>query len=159
LVYQLEVYKLYKHAANWLEAREFSHLRSYLHLPAQPQIVTKLDQDELSLSELVSAARQILFPQPEHFLISEIVTLSGISIREKIREIIHYLDTKSQTTFNVLLSENRSRLEAILIFLAILELIKRTVVEVEQAGLFSEINIKRLENVNRIEDLDLEFDE
>jgi segregation and condensation protein A len=159
LTNQLLTYRLYKQAAEWLAHRELAHLRTYLHLPTQPKIPGKLDRDEVTLLELVNAAHSILIVQPAQLFISEIVSLSGISIREKIKAVINNLQQNSQTTFRRLLSQNRSKLETVITFLAILELIKRKIVIVQQEGLFTDINIKLLDEWNPSDDLAFEFDE
>ena len=159
LTNQLLTYRLYKQAADWLAQRELAHLHTYLHLSTQPKIPGKLDRDEVTLLELVNAAHNILISVPGQFFISEIVSYSGISIRDKIRTVLSNLHETSQTTFRLLLLHNRSKLETVITFLAILELIKRQIVYVQQDGLFTDINIKLLEEWNPSDDLKLEFDE
>ena len=159
LTRQLLTYRLYKLAAEWLTQREFDHLRSFLHLPVHPKIPGKLDQDEVTLSELVKTTRSVLIEEPGQFFISEIVSSSGISIREKINSVIATLHHNPQIPFIHLLSSNSTKLDTVITFLAILELIKRQVILVHQDGLFAEINITLLEDWNLSEDLELEFDE
>ena len=64
----------------------------------------------------------------------------------------------SRASFHVLLGHKPSRLEVVVTFLALLELIKRYRVEVRQESLFSDIEVQRLEDWGEDDDLDIEFE-
>jgi len=57
-----------------------------------------------------------------------------------------------------LLGDSPSRLEIVVTFLALLELVKRYRVEARQEGLFSDIEIDRLEGWQDDEEIELEFE-
>jgi len=68
-----------------------------------------------------------------------------ISIREKIGHITEMILNKVCLSFKQLLGNKRDKTEIIVSFLAVLELVKQRTIEVEQAELFSEINLKKTE--------------
>jgi segregation and condensation protein A len=71
------------------------------------------------------------------------VELEEISIDDKINEIIDYLNTRGEITFNHLFSDNYSKYILIITFLALLELVKMKKVCILQHKLFGSIRIVR----------------
>ena len=61
-------------------------------------------------------------------------------------------------SFRGLIGEGATRLEIVVTFLALLELVKRYRVVAQQESLFSDIRIDRLEEWREDEELDLEFE-
>lgn len=66
-----------------------------------------------------------------------------ISIEEKIKKIQEELSRRVKTTFYDMIKKSGSKLDVIVSFLALLELIKRKVLSVDQKNLLGEIIIKR----------------
>ncbi len=60
--------------------------------------------------------------------------------------------------FNSLFGQKPSRLEVVVTFLALLELIKRYRVAARQSGLFSDIEIEKMEDWGKDEELEIEFE-
>jgi segregation and condensation protein A len=90
-----------------------------------------------------------------------VVTPPRISIRDRIALIIDQIREKGRTTFGRLLKSSQSRLEIVISFLAVLELVKQNQVEVKQEEQFGEIEISPGEAWHDDQDFefDLEFDE
>ena len=63
-----------------------------------------------------------------------------------------------RTSFSSLTKGNTSRLEIVVTFLAMLELIKRYRVQAHQEGLFSDIEINRMEDWSEEEEIEIEFE-
>jgi len=80
-----------------------------------------------------------------------------VTIREKIRSIVDELRGQGTSTFQKFLKRENDRLEVVVTFLAMLELIKRNVVVASQEDLFSEIEVKPTGEWNEEEDIQLEF--
>jgi len=81
------------------------------------------------------------------------------SIREKIGLIIAILREKGLVSFSSILEEKPTRLEMVVTFLALLELVKQNVILTKQDGLFSEITLEPLGDVSENREYDLEFGE
>lgn len=157
LVRQLKEYKKFKQVALYLEERERAGLRTYLRLAAPVMhIDPKLDMTDLDLADLVSAAQEILQSTNGLMPIDEVISLPRVTIREKIENIIHSFRLNKTISFSSLLS-SPSKVEIVITFLAILELIKQNLLEVSQEHTFSDINIRSLGNELDTSDLDTEF--
>ncbi len=69
---------------------------------------------------------------------------SIITLEEKILSLQQSLSLRAESSFAEIVGEARDRVEVIVSFLAMLELIKQRFIHVEQKQYFSEIHIKRL---------------
>jgi segregation and condensation protein A len=56
-----------------------------------------------------------------------------------------------------MLGKQYNRIDVVVTFLAMLELVKRHIVETRQNGIFSDIEIQPIEDVNESDDFSLEF--
>jgi segregation and condensation protein A len=158
LVRQLIEYRKFKKVALFLEERQNVGLRTYLRLAPPPiQVEAKLDLSGIGLDELVQAAREILLKKSDDLLLDEVVNIPRVTIREKINTILDTLRIDQKTSFNALLT-SKSRIDIVITFLAILELIKRNIIEAQQSSLFEDIQMQTRSEVLEPGDFDLEFD-
>jgi segregation and condensation protein A len=161
LARQLIIYKRFKELGQVLEAREIAGLHSYLRLDSNSrvQIPTKLDLSELTLEGLVEAARDIFGGNRKMAPLSQVVSNPRITIRQKINSIVNYLRSVGSITFKKLISSPGNRLEIVVSFLAMLELIKRHSINVNQNALFGEIELNSEGDWENMGDQEIEFDE
>ena len=145
LARQLREYKLFKELAQQLRAREEQGLRAYLRLATLPDLEKKLEPNEVSLEDLLNAAREAFALQAPAAPVNGVVKPVTISVADRIRHIETLLNRKGSFSFQRLLRRARSRPEIIVTFLALLELIKGRRVQVQQEKLFGEIWVSRLE--------------
>ncbi|KAF0111494.1 MAG: Chromosome segregation and condensation protein [Chloroflexi bacterium] len=159
LAQQLIIYKRFKELSGFLEKREVEGLRTYLRLDTSPrtQIASKLDLSELTLETLIQVAREIFLDSNNLPPLSDVVSFPRITIREKINTILHALQKEGALSFNSLLSNDRDRLEIVVTFLALLELVKRHMVGANQNALFGTIGLVPEGELSALEDQDLEF--
>ena len=157
LARQLIAYRKFKRAAEWLLQRVESHQQTYQRIAAPPKTESKLDMTGITLDDLVEAALSVYRAMNEIPMLNTVVAVPKITLREKIQLILANLQVTSQQSFRALLGQSHSRLDAVVTFLAILELIKRKIVAVEQDKLFSDIIIQPLSDWNPGEEFDLEF--
>jgi segregation and condensation protein A len=68
-----------------------------------------------------------------------------VSVKERLNEIHEVILTKSRFMFSQLAQGGKSRVDVVVSFLALLELIKQQVVKVVQKDTFHDIEIKRVE--------------
>ena len=158
LARQLQIYKRFKELANWLEERTARHLRTYLRVAPPLKIEGRLDLSGISVADLLAAAEDIFAEEAEKQALGTVISAPRITIREKITLIAERLGLNSNATFNSLLGQKPSRLEVVVTFLALLELIKRFRVAARQAGLFSAIEIEKIEDWGEDEELEIEFE-
>jgi segregation and condensation protein A len=158
LARQLQIYKRFKELSNWLNERETRHLRTYLRVAPPVKIEGKLDLSDITLADLLAAAEGIFADEAEKQALGTVISAPRVTIREKIALIAERLVKSRNSTFNALLGEKPSRLEVVVTFLALLELVKQYRVAAKQQGLFSEIEIEKMEDWRTDEELEIEFD-
>jgi segregation and condensation protein A len=158
LTNQLRIYKRFKELSNWLDDRETHHLRTYLRVAPPPKVETRLDLSNITLSDLMTAAEDIFKEETEKQALGTVIMAPRITIREKIALIVARLGKSRNTTFSGLLGLKPTRLEVVVTFLALLELVKRYRVSAYQETLFSDIQIEKLEEWGMDEELEIEFE-
>jgi segregation and condensation protein A len=79
-----------------------------------------------------------------------------ITIQDKINDFAKRLRTHAKMHFSSFLNKVHDKSEAVVSFLALLELVKQRVVKVEQGELFEDIEIA-VHDLDRLADLKLEF--
>jgi segregation and condensation protein A len=159
LARQLLTYRRYKKVADFLEQREHLGLKTFLRLAPPPKVEGRVDLGGLGLADLVEAGRACLCRDDRRLPLASVVPLPRVTIRQKISLIAGLLRQRGRATFRALLVNTRSRLEIVVTFLAMLELIKRRMVHVTQENLFGEIEIEPAEQWDEGEDFELEFSE
>jgi segregation and condensation protein A len=162
LAQQLIVYRRFKRVAEHLALREAASLHTYLRLAPPPKIVSKLDLSGLTLDDLVEAARSIFARTDIRQDLKTVVAPPRVTIRQQIALIVKSLHQHGQSTFQALMRSAASRLEIVVTFLALLELVKRSHVSVEQDILFGDIVLvpdSMLLVSDSIDDFELEFGE
>lgn len=157
----LVAYKKYKQVAILLSEREGAGLRSYIRLAPPPIIDPKIDMQEFQLDDLHQAMLEALKNAHKMPTLEDNVSIPRVRVRDKIMSIIHSLKDVSQLSFRKLIKTARSRLEIVVSFLAVLELIKQDQIDVRQEEMFGDIELVRGNGwqVDQIEELEFEFDE
>jgi segregation and condensation protein A len=158
LAEQLRIYKRFKELANWLLERETQNLRTFLRLAPPPKVEGKLDLSDVTLSDLLEAAEAILTRERDKKALGTVITAPKITIREKIEVIARKLSKSSNANFSELLGPAPSRLEIVVTFLALLELVKRYRVAARQQALFGDIEIERMTEWADDEEIEIEFE-
>jgi segregation and condensation protein A len=159
LAQQLIIYKRFKDVANFLYFQEASGLRTYLRLG--PIVKTESyvpDLTGISIADLLMAANAILSADAKTEL-AKVVSAPKITIREKISIIAHFLRINQSGTFLTILPKDPIRLDIVVTFLALLELVKRKMVNTHQELLFGDIIIEPSENWSENLEFELEFGE
>ena len=158
LVDQLKLYKRFKEIGGWLSSQQYANFRTHLRIAPPPKVEPKLDLSNITLEKLVTAATIAFAKEDQKQPLGVIIAPPRITIREKIDFISQTLKEVERSTFSALLNTNASRLEVVVTFLALLELIKRYRVAAHQEGLFEDIEIDRMNNWDDDEEMDLEFE-
>ena len=158
LVEQLKLYKRFKEIGKWLYERQERGMRTYLRVAPPPKVEARLDLSNLTLADLISAAEAVLAREKDKQALSTVIAPPRITIREKIDLIARTLKEVQRTSFRSLLGGKPSRLEIVVTFLALLELIKRFRVSAQQEALFGEIEFERMEEWQDDEEIEIEFE-
>jgi segregation and condensation protein A len=142
LARQLILYKKYKELSEILRHREDEGLKTYLRTAAPPKPDPKLDLSNLSPDDLWQAISRTFSFLPDKPSVSDVVVPPKITIRDKIRRVQHILRSEGRARFFELLKEAQSRVEIMVTFLAILELVKQRRVAAFQEKLFGDIVVE-----------------
>lgn len=151
LVKQLIEYQKYKEAAKHLSERYDDNQYHYYRKNYQSEIMQSneigLNYKNASIFNLMDALSKALKrnnPVKEQF---HQVNLFPITIEEKKNEILQILKLKSRLYFTKLI-ENYSRIEIVISFLALLELVRTSEINLFQENNFGEIIISIKFNLN-----------
>ena len=141
-----------------MDERQQAGLRTFLRVAPPPKVEAKLDLSNLTLEALLAAANSVYAKGQAKEPLASVIAAPKITIREKIDLISKTLKAISHASFRSLLGEKPTRLEIVVTFLALLELVKRYRVEARQESIFSDIQIDRLEDWKDDEQIELEFE-
>jgi segregation and condensation protein A len=160
LARQLIAYKRFKEIAGLLALRESAGLKTYLRVAPSPKIESTFDLSGITLNDLLAAAEEVLLATDNRPSISQVVSAPKVSIREKIGHVTSFLSRHGgKASFHQLFNSGVFHLEIVVTFLAILELVKRHLVEAQQMDLFGEIVILQSETWDENAVFELEFGE
>ena len=140
LVRRLLEYQRYKEAAAELEQRELLSRDVFIRASAPAEEVSPRGFRELSVFELLGALKQVLDRLPKDAVHE--VTLDKITVREKMTLLLEILRARRSVYFESLFAEVKSRLEVVVTFLAMLELVKVRAIRIFQEQLNTPIMIE-----------------
>ena len=149
LLKQLLEYRRFKQVAENLRHRERAGLRAYVRPASAPEVERRLDLSNATVERLQAVLRKVLQRIPSHGPLPRVKTYP-ITIAEQIETVRRLVQTArhqqsgaengaATLRFTDLLGESTSRIEVVVTFLAILELIKQQELQVSQDETFGEI--------------------
>jgi segregation and condensation protein A len=162
LARQLQIYRQYKKVAELIDGRQKSGFHTYLKTASQLNFQGKVDLSGIRVEDLVAAARMVFFFRDRSTLVAgfnNVVAPPKITIRQKISLIAGLLREKGHSSFRFLLKDVHSRVEIVITFLAMLELVKLHYVKVQQNHIFGDIELESAENWQTNAEIELEFGE
>ena len=159
LARQLIAYKRYKEIAATLHNREEAGLRTYLRLAPPPKLEAQLDLSGVTTVDLLAAVQRALSLSPDKPALGTVVAPPKVTIRDQIRLIARSLRSgNGRVGFQDMLFEAQTRMEVVVTFLAVLELIKRRKIEARQEQPFGDIQLVVLADWSEEELAELEFE-
>jgi segregation and condensation protein A len=159
LARQLMAYKRYKEVASLLDQRKNQGFHTYIRLTPPPKTVTKVEFGEFGLNDLFALAQEIFTREESKPDLQTVVAAPKVTIRQKIRMISSQLQHLGRSNFKSFISTSSTRLEIVVTFLALLELIKQRVVNAQQTDIFGDIELELSGQLVEDEELELEFGE
>ena len=143
LVERLVEYKRYKEAAFLLERKEDQFQQQYTNQPQYSPEDPPVIDPEIDLFRLLSVFCDLLKKTANEP--SLIIDREELDIHQCMVEILDHIGERKSLTLMSLVQQRPSRLQMIVTFLALLELIRRGVLKVRQRHNFGEIWIYRSE--------------
>jgi segregation and condensation protein A len=139
--------KTFKDAARVLESRLRTGSRSVPRTMGPEEPFRSMAPDPLervTLRALASAARRGLAPREDPVVDTEHVAPIRASVRDAVEVLLLTLPHEGAVTFRTLVVGIEDRLEVIVRFLAVLELFKQGVVDLQQTETFGDLTVRRL---------------
>ena len=121
-----------KSAADQLIERNLLGEKTFIRNPSRDEFLASSDDEfiKIGLFELIDAFQKILERIPDGHRVE--LTADEISVKDKISQIVEILEAKASITFLELFSDNPDKRDVIITFLAILEMVKLTLIQIIQ---------------------------
>jgi segregation and condensation protein A len=140
LVRRLLEYQRYKEAAAELEQRDLLTRDVFVRSPTPTEEVGPRGFREVSVFELLGALKRIIDRLPKETVHE--VALDKITVREKMTFLLETLRAHGSVLFESLFVEVKSRVEVVVTFLAMLELVKVRAIRIFQEQMTGPIMIE-----------------
>ncbi len=134
---RLDEYKRFKELAESLMQRHASGRFTFAGL-LEPEVIPQA-RVQVSLDALASAFQHVLDRLPPTDQLT--FEMEHVSLGEKLEQLRAMLGSHPEMNFSAVFSRSRTRLEAVVTFLALLELIRIGEVSVVQSSAFTEIQV------------------
>jgi len=143
---QLRLYREYAAAARELEERYLKarmFIRPFVK-PKQTQQPVFAPATNVTAEGMREFYQSILKRLQPFFALQEASMERTKSVEERLEELTEALRSKAAMSFREVIHGAQSKMEVVVSFLALLELLRRRAVHAEQVGTFSDIQLKRL---------------
>jgi segregation and condensation protein A len=146
LAHQLEEYKKFKEAS--LKIGEIAKMGKICYSREGFATIKSIfyPPEDFNAYDFRKYFQAILSEIPILEKLSEEIVSEVVTLEEKINELENFLRSKIQSSFSDLVEKSTDKVEVIVSFLAMLEMIKQRIVEVEQEDLFEEIKLSLKNN-------------
>ena len=139
LARQLIEYKRFKEAAGQLRAIETAGLHSYPRIAPPPELPAPTGLDGVTIDLLRQMVETALNRTPDETEAVQVIRRHKITVRDKVAQIREKLASEHRVSFRALIEECRTRMEIIISFMAVLELIKSCEIDALQDDAFADI--------------------
>lgn len=143
LIKRLFEYEKFKEAAEFLRKREQERHKYFRRSSAGPQKAETYI--EASIFDLINAFKTVLQEVPRDIFFE--VVKDEFTVEEKMHDLLHLLLVKERIALGEIFTSAKNKLEIIVTFLAILELIRLKEIIAVQETLFGPVSIIRRETV------------
>jgi len=138
LARQILEYQRFKDAAETLYSRDMLDRDVFARAPeAVPGESTADREYDLSLGDLLDALRDVI--KRTNADSAQEIVLEQISLRDQVCAVIELLREKRELIFDQLFPQNSTRLQVLVTFLAVLELVRNRMVRIRQENVFGPI--------------------
>ncbi len=144
LVKKLLEYEKFKEAAEFLRNKE-SQRNKYFPRPASSAEEYSETYIEASIFDLISAFKSALKEVPKDVFFE--VIKDEFTVEDKIHDILHIVLEQGEISLSKLFSKSKRKIEIVVTFLAILELIKLKEIIAVQRDLFGPISIAKPQSI------------
>lgn len=140
LIRRLQQYERFKKAAMDLDAVPREDRDFFTVKVEPPEIPQEKIYADLSVDELLNAFSDVL--KRADMFESHQVEMEKLSTREKMTDVLSQLQGKKFMPFVALFNEGEGRLGVVVTFLAVMELVKESMIDIVQTESFGPIHVK-----------------
>ena len=159
LARQLIIYRQIKNTALWLKDREEKRIHTYLHIAKPYSANINVDMSEISINDLINSLNILYTSEADIKALGTVITIPKITFRRKIQSLMHDLSVQKTVSFQSLVGNDRSRLNYLIVFLAILELVKQNYVITQQNSIFGDFTVNATEKITVNDEIELSLDD
>lgn len=144
---KLVMYKQFKEVAKYLKGLDLKRQQSFTRSTTFDEKVNFFPDPDVSKDTLHNSILNVLESLAEINNLPKATVKEAISIQQKIDELQLVISNQIQTSLSDLIANAKNKTEVIVTFLALLEMIKQRVLTVDQERIFSDIIIKKQEQL------------
>lgn len=142
---KLEIYKRYKEAAKEFGSILSKHQRSFSGRKAKVNLNSFTPPKGVDLTGLMKVFQKLVTDMPEELKREEVeIPSEKVTVEEKLVHLESVFAKKKVHKFSHIIKTAKTKVEAIVTFLAVLEMVKLKQVEVRQDSNFKEIELVRV---------------
>lgn len=140
LIRRLQEYERFKDAADDIDALPRMYRDTYPAKAQGPDLNLTRPEPDVDLQELLLSLSEVL--RRADMFVSHHIEKEKLSTRERMGQVLDKLSGQQFVPFVSLFNVEEGRLGVVVTFLAVLELIKESLVEIVQSELFGPIHVK-----------------
>ena len=138
LARQILEYQRFKEAAATLYSRDMLDRDVFARVPeVDPSESTRTREYDLTLADLLDALRDVI--NRANTAGAQEIVLEQISLRDQVCAVIELLREKRELIFDQLFPRDSTRLQVLVTFLAVLELVRNRMIRIRQENVFGPI--------------------
>ena len=150
LVRRLQEYERYRQAAEDIDAMPRLGRDVYQAVAEPPERKVVAMPPQVELQDLISAFQEVM--KRASMYAHHHVQMESLSVRERMSSVLGKVNATQFTRFVDLFTPEEGRLGVVVSFLAILELVKESLLELTQAEPFSPIHVKAVSRAQTAEE-------
>jgi segregation and condensation protein A len=139
---QLAEYKKFKEISKELNKAMLSPESSYSREDFSSSVPVFYPPEEINVFDLKKTFQKILSEIPVIEKLEEEIVRNVITLEEKIEHLTNTIRERVESSFSEITKNAADKIDVIISFLAMLELVKQRIIHAEQNELFSEIKLK-----------------
>jgi segregation and condensation protein A len=140
LIRRLQEYEQFKKAAEDLDALPREERDIFMPQPEMPQISSEIPLPDVSIKDLLAAFRDVV-NRAEQFA-SHHIEREPLSVRERMTIVLGRLKSSGYTEFKDFFDVEEGRMGVVVSFLAILELVKESMIDLVQNEPYAPIYVR-----------------
>lgn len=140
LIRRLQEYERFKQAAEDIDTLPRMGRDTFTVQAFPPQYEREKPQPDVNLKEVLLALQDVL--RRADMFESHQVHMEPLSTRERMAQVLTQLDAQRFVPFDTLFSYEEGRLGVVVTFLAVLELVKESLIDLVQTEAFGPIHVK-----------------